>query len=176
MFEPLKVYCIVNSWYLEHDISVYPPSCSKDYSRDTLPVFRNISTLVISNYWYLKVNFLGTENLLWDTSSLRWISTLRYEELTVPLHDTWRKWCCNMYTLVFFSWDRRGWLGGVMVLWCQAGHPTIGISVGQGPNALAVGAGGGCLDIFTLIYLFSPLSPSFWETARFDWNTVSKGR
>ena len=55
-----------------------------------------------------------------------------------------------------------------MVLWCQAGHPTIGISVGQGPNALAVGAGGGCLDIFTLIYLFSPLSPSFWETARFD--------
>ena len=26
-------------------------------------------------------------------------------------------------------------------------------------SALAVGAGGGCLDIFTLIYLFSPLSP-----------------
>ena len=28
---------------------------------------------------------------------------------------------------------------------------------GQGPIALAVGAGGGCLDIFTLLYLFSPL-------------------
>ena len=38
-------------------------------------------------------------------------------------------------------------------------------TVGQGPTALAVGAGGGCLDIFTLIYPFSPLSPSLWETA-----------
>ena len=28
--------------------------------------------------------------------------------------------------------------------------------VGQGPTALAVGAGGGCLDIFTLICPFSP--------------------
>ena len=35
------------------------------------------------------------------------------------------------------------------------GRPTIWIRVGQGPTALAVGAGGGCLDIFTLIYLFS---------------------
>ena len=33
------------------------------------------------------------------------------------------------------------------------GRPTISISVGQGPIALAVGAGG--LDIFTLIYPFS---------------------
>ena len=40
------------------------------------------------------------------------------------------------------------------------GRPTIWITVGQGPAALAVGAGGGCLDIFTLIYPFFPLSPS----------------
>ena len=33
-------------------------------------------------------------------------------------------------------------------------------TVGQGHAALAVGAGGGCLDIFTLIYPFSPLSHS----------------
>ena len=46
------------------------------------------------------------------------------------------------------------------------GRPTIWITVGQGPTALVVGAGGGCLDIFTLIYPFSPLSPSLWETAR----------
>ena len=26
----------------------------------------------ISNYWYLKVNFLVPENLLWDTRILRW--------------------------------------------------------------------------------------------------------
>ena len=41
------------------------------------------------------------------------------------------------------------------------------ITVGQGPIVLAVGAGGGCLDIFSLIYQFSFLSPSFWETARY---------
>ena len=28
------------------------------------------------------------------------------------------------------------------------GRPTIWITVGQGPTALAVGTGGGCLDIF----------------------------
>ena len=33
-----------------------------------------------------------------------------------------------------------------------------GKRVGQGPTALAVGAGGGCLDIFTLIYHFSSFS------------------
>ena len=48
------------------------------------------------------------------------------------------------------------------------GRPTIWITVGQGPTALTVGAGGGGLDIFTLIYPFSPLSPSLWETAHID--------
>ena len=37
------------------------------------------------------------------------------------------------------------------------GRPTIWIKVGQGPAALVVGAGRGCLDIFTLIYPFSLL-------------------
>ena len=40
------------------------------------------------------------------------------------------------------------------------GRPTILITVGQGSAALAVGAGGGCLVIFTLIYPFTSLSPS----------------
>ena len=47
------------------------------------------------------------------------------------------------------------------------GRPTIRITVGQGPTALAVGADGGCLDIFTLIYPFSPLSPYLWETTQY---------
>ena len=55
------------------------------------------------------------------------------------------------------------------------GRPTIWIIVGQGPTALAVGAGGGCLDIFTLIYPFSPLSPSLWETARYRLKYCLKG-
>ena len=55
------------------------------------------------------------------------------------------------------------------------GRPSVWISVGQGPTALAVGAGGGCLDIFTLIYPFSPLSPSLWETARYRLKYYLKG-
>ena len=55
------------------------------------------------------------------------------------------------------------------------GHPTIWITVGQGPAALAVGAGGGCLDIFALIYPFFPLSPSLWETARYRLEYCLKG-
>ena len=45
----------------------------------------------------------------------------------------------------------------------EPGRPTNWITVGQGPTALAAGAG--CLNIFTLIYPFSPLSPALWETA-----------
>ena len=55
------------------------------------------------------------------------------------------------------------------------GRPTIWITVGQGPTALAVGAGGGCLDIFSLIYPFFPLSPSLWETARYRLKYCLKG-
>ena len=40
---------------------------------------------------------------------------------------------------------------------------SIWVKVGQGPTAVVVGAGGGCLDIFTLIYPFSSLSPSMGD-------------
>ena len=40
-----------------------------------------------------------------------------------------------------------------------SGRPTIWMIVGLGPIALTVGAGGGCLDILTLLYPFSSLSP-----------------
>ena len=43
------------------------------------------------------------------------------------------------------------------------GRPTIWITVGQGPIALAVGAGGGCLDIFILIYPLSSFSLSLGD-------------
>ena len=54
------------------------------------------------------------------------------------------------------------------------GRPTIWITVGQGPTALAVGADG-ALDIFTLIYPFFPLSPSLWETTRYRLKYCLKG-
>ena len=43
------------------------------------------------------------------------------------------------------------------------GSPTILITVGQGPIALAVGADGGGLDIFTLICAFSSFSLSLGD-------------
>ena len=65
---------------------------------------------------------------------------------------------------------RRYWVNfqcwGVLLIW---------IIVGQGPVALAVGEGGGCLDIFLLIYPFSPFSPSLWETARYRLKYCLKG-
>ena len=55
------------------------------------------------------------------------------------------------------------------------GRPTFWGTVGQGPSALAVGAGGGCLDILSLICPFFPLSPSLWETARYRLKYCLKG-
>ena len=43
------------------------------------------------------------------------------------------------------------------------GRPTIWISLGQGPTALAIGAGWGCSAIFTLIYPFSSFSLSLGD-------------
>ena len=54
--------------------------------------------------------------------------------------------------------------GGRVVRWSWVNFQCRGvllvwIRVGQGPTALAVGAGGGCLDIFTLVYPFSADDP-----------------
>ena len=66
---------------------------------------------------------------------------------------------------------------------CSGGAKVLGklsvlliwITVGQGPTALAVGTGGCCLDIFTLVYHFSFLSPSLCETARYRLKYCLKG-
>ena len=55
---------------------------------------------------------------------------------------------------------------GVLLVW---------VKVGQGPTGLAVSAGGGCLDIFSLVYHFCFLSPSLWETARYRLKYCLKG-
>ena len=43
---------------------------------------------------------------------------------------------------------------GVLQIW---------IIVGQGPTALVVGAGGDCLDVFSLVYQFSSVSLSLGD-------------
>ena len=59
---------------------------------------------------------------------------------------------------------RRCWVKfqclGVLLVW---------IIVGQGPSVLAVGAGGGCLDILSLIYHFSSFSLG-WLVGCFGFN------
>ena len=66
--------------------------------------------------------------------------------------------------------ERKCWVNfqcrGVLLVW---------MIVGQGPIALVVGAGWGCLDIFSLICLFCFLSPSLWETARYRLKYCLKG-
>ena len=56
------------------------------------------------------------------------------------------------------------------------GRPTIWITVGQEPTALAVGAGGGCLDILLSSILSLFFLPLFGRRPDIDSNTVSKGR
>ena len=71
-----------------------------------------------------------------------------------------------------------GWSGVAKVLGKLSvlGRPTsLADSRASGPIALAVGAGGGCLDISSLIYLFSFLSPSLWEMARYRLKYCLKG-
>ena len=55
------------------------------------------------------------------------------------------------------------------------GRPTVSMIVGRGSTAFAVGAGWGCLDVFTLVCPFFPLSPSLWETARYSLKYCLKG-
>ena len=56
------------------------------------------------------------------------------------------------------------------------GRPTIWITVGQGPTALAVGAGGGLFGHFySHLSFLSSLSPSLWETARYRLKYCLKG-
>ena len=74
----------------------------------------------------------------------------------------WTFFLSSITSLFFLP---RGWSGGAMVLGKLSvpGRPTILITVGQGPITLAVGAGGGGLDIFTLIYPFSSFSLSLGD-------------
>ena len=77
-----------------------------------------------------------------------------------------------------FHMQHRGWPGGAMVLGKLPvpGRPTIWMIVGQGPIALAIGAGG-VVWTFLLSFILSLLFlPLFGRWPDIDCNTVSKGR
>ena len=65
----------------------------------------------------------------------------------------------------------KGWPGGAMVL---GKHPVSGRPTNLDYSRAR--AGGGCLDIFSLAYHFSLLSPSLWETARYRLKSVLSHR
>ena len=62
------------------------------------------------------------------------------------------------------------WSGGAMVLGKLPvpGRPTIWITVGQGPTALTVDAGGGCLDILLSSILSLHFLPLFGRRPDID--------
>ena len=71
---------------------------------------------------------------------------------------------------------RGGWLGDAMVLGKLPvpGRPT-NLKYSRARAYCAVGAGRGCLVIFSLVYHFSFLSPSLWETALYRLKYCLKG-
>ena len=66
---------------------------------------------------------------------------------------------CSPLSLSISLFLRGGWSGGAMGLGKLPvpGRPTVWMIVGQGPTALAVGAGGGCLLSSILSLLCLPL-------------------
>ena len=67
-----------------------------------------------------------------------------------------------------------------MVRWCMINFQCLGVLLirmkeEQGPIVLAMGADEGCLEIYSLVYYFSFLSPSLWETARYRLKYCLKG-
>ena len=110
------------------------------------------------------------------SSVLKWKNLLQNEQVLSyesrpPLIKFWISTALSVQTKEVYSlfthclYKTWGWSGDAMVLGKLPvpRHPTIWIIVGQGPIVLAVGAGAGCLDIFSLIYHFSFLSNSLGD-------------
>ena len=72
---------------------------------------------------------------------------------------------------------RGGWSGGAKMLGklSVTGRPTSLNDSRARAYCACSRCGWGCLDVFSLIYLFSFLSPSLWETARYRLKYCLKG-
>ena len=87
-------------------------------------------------------------------------------------------WTFYIYHVSSFSLS-LGDVGGRVVRWSSVNVQVRGVLliimiVGQGPIALAVGAGG-VVWTFLLSYPFTSLSPSLWKTARYRLQDCLKG-
>ena len=81
-------------------------------------------------------------------------------------HAFWKKLRIILYRIDTSAPPYQTYSQRVLLTW---------LTVGQGPIVLSVGADGRCLDIFSLIYHFSFLSPSLWEMARYRLKYCLKG-
>ena len=143
----------------------------KDFSSS--PLYLDITTIFITNSTCFNLDRSVFFRYLYHISSVIrqcFFSFLRNDKIpiTAKFHRT---------DLATCSHSTEGWLGVAKVLGKLSvpGHSAFWITVGQGPIALAVGVGGGCLDIFSHINLFFFLSPSLWETARYRPKYCLKG-
>ena len=105
---------------------------------------------------------------MWKVLCIKRHCKMIFNTVKPALYSSLLRW--HLHLAAIFQVMRWCWVNfqcrGVLLIW---------IIVGQGPTVLAVGAGGGCLDIFSLIYHFSFLSPSLWETARYRLKYCLKG-
>ena len=122
---------------------------------------------MLVGHFYSDLSFLSPS--LWETARYRLkyclkgpLNPLPTNQPTVDL-DPFTGVKINHCSIICMTNALRGWSGGAMVLGKLPvpGRPTIWITVGQGPTALTVGAGGEMLWAFLfssiLSLLFLPL-------------------
>ena len=85
----------------------------------------------------------------------------------------------NQKKYFLYEWFHSPFGGGRVVRWCWVNFQCQGVLQLDYSRARAYctcsRCGWGCLDIFTLIYPFSSLSPYLWETARYRLKYCLKG-
>ena len=88
----------------------------------------------------------------------------------------WPKWLTLHFHTIYVTIP-TGWLGGAMVLGKLPvpGRPSNLADSRARAYCACSGCGWGLFGHFTLIYLFSPLSPSLWETVRYRLKYCLKG-
>ena len=120
-----------------------------------------------STFFYRHVPTDKNERIVRNMGLIIWrdLCLMQYLRLTVCGELSCHSWSEGVGRVVRWSWVNFQ-CRAVLLIW---------IIVGQGPIALAVGAGGGCLDIFSLVYHFSFLSPSLCEAARYRLKYCLKG-
>ena len=158
-----KTYWCINMipWNNE---SVWLDALPQNKTVSLWPVFHGsvILPYILKAIWCINM-------ILWANKSV-WLDAW-------PQNKSWSLWPIFhgsvAYILKTILCIRRWHWPGVYVSPCSLA--LVWIRVGQGPTALAVGADGGCADIFFSRLSFLFFLPLSGRRPNIDWNTVSKG-